>query len=202
LKEFKWLLFDLGGVLVEYVGAAKLKSWMNRPVNDREFSRLWLFSPAVRAFESGRMSPIIFAYNIIEELNLDIQPDVFMADFPDFVSGYFPGAEELLSRLSARHPLAMLSNTNSPQWEKLCRNSRTDRLFRKIFLSFKTGLLKPDSEAFLNVIESLGCAPGDIAFFDDNPDNVRGALETGINAIEVKGFEDMREIIRSMGVLE
>lgn len=202
MKDFKWLLFDLGGVLVEYVGAAKLKTWMLRPVNDWEFSRLWLFSPAVRDFESGRISPIIFAYNIIEELDLNVHPDAFLAEFPDFVSGYYAGADELLSHLSAKHPLAMLSNTNSPQWSKLCRASRVDHLFRKIFLSFKTGFLKPDSEAYINVIQTLGCAPEDIAFFDDNPDNVRGALDTGIHAIQVKGFEDMRETVKNMGLLD
>jgi putative hydrolase of the HAD superfamily len=201
LKDFKWLLFDLGGVLVEYAGTERLKTWMHNGAQDWELHRLWLFSPAVRAFESGRISPVIFAEMIIAELGLNVNPDVFLQEFPDFVTGYFPGAEELLYALSARRPLAMLSNTNSPQWEKLCGMSHADRLFRKLFLSFKTGLMKPDREAYINVVEQLGCEPEDIAFFDDNPDNVRGALDAGIHAVHVKGFEDMRQIIYQMGLL-
>jgi glucose-1-phosphatase len=201
LTDFKWLLFDLGGVLVEYIGLARLKAWLPKKADDWELSRFWLFSPAVRAFESGKISPVVFAYDIIMEMGLNVHPDDFLEHFPDFVTGYYPGAEEMLSVLSSKYPIALLSNTNSLQWDKLCANSYADRLFRKTFLSFKTGYLKPDREAYLHVMEILGCDPHDILFFDDNPDNVRGALDTGINAIHVKGFEDMREFIANLGLL-
>lgn len=199
--KVKWLMFDLGGVLAEYVGAERIRAWMGRETTAWEIGRMWLYSPAVRAFESGKISPVIFAYNIIEELGLHVHPDDFLKEFPDFVTGYFPGAEELLATLASHYPLAMLSNTNSPQWDKLCRNSYTEHLFRKVFLSFRTGFLKPDREAYLNVIEKLGCEPEEILFFDDNPDNVRGALNAGIEAVHVLGFEDMRDKIREMGLI-
>lgn len=197
----KWLLFDLGGVLVDYVGAERLKVWFNRPVEDWELTRLWLFSPAVRAFEGGLISPVVFAYEVIAEFGLRVHPDDFLAAFPEFVKGYYPGAEGMLSALSSQYPLAMLSNTNSLQWDKLLSISHTDRLFRKIFLSFKTGYLKPDREAFVNVFEKLGCEPEQILFFDDNPNNVRGALDVGIEAVLVTGFEDTRRKILDMGLL-
>lgn len=201
MESIKWLLFDLGGVLAQYEGNLWLQLWMRRTVAEWEMKRLWLFSPAVRAFESGRMSPVIFACEIIEELGLDVHPDVFLEHFPNFVTGWYPGAEELLAELSARRPLALLSNTNSPQWEKLCRESRADRLFRRTFLSFKTGFLKPDAEAYLNVIETLRCAPEEILFFDDNPDNVRGALDTGMRAELAEGFEGLREAVEKLGLV-
>lgn len=201
MMGIKWLMFDLGGVLVEYTGAARIKTWLPRPVDDWELSRHWLYSPAVRAFESGKISPVVFAYDIIAEMGLSVHPDDFLQVFPDFVTGYYPGAEELLAMLSSRYPLALLSNTNSPQWEKLSKSTYTDRLFRKVFLSFRTGLLKPDRDAYLHVIEKLGCEPEQILFFDDNPDNVRGALDAGIEAVHVLGYEDMRAKVREMGLL-
>ena len=71
-------------------------------MQEGEFFSIWFYSPAVRAFESGRSSPAVFASHIIEELGLEISPDAFPMEFPDFISGYYPGAEALLETLSAR----------------------------------------------------------------------------------------------------
>ena len=201
MSRARWLLFVLGGVLVHYAGAARINAWLQKPADDWELSRHWLYSPTVRAFESGRISPVIFAADLIEEMGLQVHPDDFLREFPNFLQGYFPGAEELLAKLASRHPLALLSNTNSLQWEKLTATTFTDQLFRKVFLSFRTGFLKPDREAFLNVVEKLGVEPDQILFFDDNPDNVRGALNVGMEAVHVLGFEDMREKIWAMGLV-
>lgn len=202
LKQYKWLLFDLGGVLAEYVGTKKLMTWLPKAVTEEELYRCWLFSPTVRAFESGRISPVVFAADVISELGLNVRPDDFLREFPNFVTGYYPGADELLAQLSSRYPLAMLSNTNSPQWDKLCGMSSTSTLFRKLFLSFKTGYMKPDRDAFINVISHVNCMPEEILFFDDNPDNVRGAIDAGISGVMVKNFEDMKSKILEMGLLE
>lgn len=201
MNQYKWLLFDLGGVLAEYVGTKKLINWMAKPVSEEDLYRCWLFSPSVRAFESGRISPVVFAEAVISELGLSVHPDKFLKEFPNFVTGYYRGADELLSSLSTRYSLALLSNTNSPQWEKLCGMSDIASLFKKLFLSFKTGYMKPDRGAYLNVVSRTGCDPSQILFFDDNPDNVRGALDAGIEGVLVKGFEDMRRIIKEMGLL-
>jgi putative hydrolase of the HAD superfamily len=199
--ETNWLLFDLGGVLAEYAGAKKLLSWMRHPVAEWELQRMWLYSPAVRALESGRVSPLIFACDIIGEFGLDVHPDVFLKQFPDFVTGFYPGTENLLEKLAARYSLALLSNTNQPQWERLGGLSNPSRLFKELFLSFKTGYLKPDAEAFLNVLQTLRCAPGDILFFDDQPDNVRAALDAGMRAECVEGFENLCEKVQELGLI-
>lgn len=200
LAGFRWLLFDLGGVLADYAGIAALNAWLPYPAEDWEIARLWHISPAVRAFESGQISPVIFAYEIISEFGLNIHPDDFLAIFPDFVIGWHPGAEEFLASLSPRHSLALLANTNSLQWDKLVRQSPVDRLFRRTFLSHRTGLIKPDQEAYIDVIGKLKCDPDTILFFDDSTDNVRGALDAGLEAVLVTGFGDLKRHIGRMGL--
>jgi HAD superfamily hydrolase (TIGR01509 family) len=201
LDRIKWLVFDLGGVLAEYVGTSRILAWMRGPVEPGELYRQWLFSPAVRAFESGKIGLNAFAEDIIRELDLDIGLDEILREFPHFVTGYFPGAEELLRALSGQYGLAMLSNTNAPQWSALCGLSGLDRLLDRIFLSFQMGLLKPDPEVYRHVVGKLGCAPEEIVFFDDNAHNVQGAKECGIRAVQVKDFGDLRDTIRRMGLM-
>jgi putative hydrolase of the HAD superfamily len=201
LIEPKWLMFDLGGVLADYVGGSRMRQWMRNPVEQEEFNRRWLFSPSVRALESGQIEFPVFAEKIISELDLAVDHNTFIREFPRFVTGYFPGAESLLRSLSVRFKLAMLSNTNAPQWAELCRISSADKLLDRVFLSFRMGLLKPDPEVFRHVVKELGCAPQQIIFFDDNAYNVQGAAEGGIRAVQVKSFENMREIIAQMNLL-
>jgi HAD superfamily hydrolase (TIGR01509 family) len=55
--------------------------------------------------------------------------------------------------------------------------------------------MKPDTEAYLNVIRTLDCAPSEILFFDDNPDNIRGALDAGMKAELVNGFAGLKETV-------
>lgn len=44
------------------------------------------------------------------------------------------------------------------------------------------GFLKPDPRSYAAAIEALGVAPEEIVFVDDQPANVRGALNVGLDA--------------------
>jgi glucose-1-phosphatase len=200
MTDIRWLLFDLG-LLAEFSGAQRLEAWMRRPVREWELQRLWLFSPAVRAFESGEISPLIFACEAIREFGLDVHPDAFLKEFVDFAAGFYPGAGQMLEALSAGYSLALLSNTNSLHWEKLRGISDIGRLFRHCFLSFKTGFLKPGREAYRNAIDALQCAPEEMLLFDGNPDCVRGALDAGMRAQLIGSFGGLRETVGKMGLL-
>jgi len=75
------------------------------------------------------------------------------------------------------------------------------RLFKRQFLSFRWGLMKPDAEIYLRAIGELGCAPERILFFDDNQANVDGARAVRIDAHLVDGPVTTREILNRYGLL-
>ena len=54
LKNFKVILFDLGGVLLELRDPI---STFGLDIDASEFLRTWIMSPSLRALESGRSSP-------------------------------------------------------------------------------------------------------------------------------------------------
>ena len=66
------LLFDLGGVLVDFAGFRELKSFVPEPIEDDEIRRRWLASPSVRAFELGVSSDEDFANDFIAEWSLEL----------------------------------------------------------------------------------------------------------------------------------
>lgn len=196
--EASWVVFDLGGVLVNYVGVARLRQWMGADLTDHDMHRRWLYSPAVRAFESGQSSAEDFAHAVIREFALDTHAEEFLGEFPDFVEGLYPGAEDLLTAVGERFPLALLSNTNRPQWEKLIRTTNLRPHFRRVFLSFEMGLMKPERAVFEHVAKELATAPGGIIFFDDNPANIEAARKFGIDGRLVEDFADLRRQVNVM----
>jgi len=55
------VLFDVGGVLVEPSGVATMLTWMDNRVSAEELWEMWLTSPTVRSFETGKLSAEEFA---------------------------------------------------------------------------------------------------------------------------------------------
>ncbi|MCK4804567.1 MAG: HAD family phosphatase, partial [Spirochaetes bacterium] len=57
----KVILFDLGGVLVDWDGKGPLVELSGGKLNKEEARRFWLESILVREFETGRLAPDQFA---------------------------------------------------------------------------------------------------------------------------------------------
>ena len=71
-NKIRIVLFDVGGVLVELSGLAMLLSWLRHRVTAEQARTLWLTSPIVRLFETGKMQPTAFAKQMISELSLPL----------------------------------------------------------------------------------------------------------------------------------
>ncbi len=199
--KIKYILFDLGGVLVDLVGVPKVLEWMDWRVDKDEMSRMWLYSSAVRNFEMGKKSASEFAQEMVSEFKFSISPEEFIKEFVYFTSGLYSGTEELLQQLSKNYSLACLSNTNELHWDRLCNENCIESLIPLCFPSHKTGFMKPDEDAYLNVIKSLNCEADKILFLDDNQINVDAAKQAGMNAIKVVGLEDVKVKLRELEMI-
>jgi len=200
-KKFECILFDLGGVLVELSMQDKMLEWMEHKITLDEFNEKWLLSKAVRSFESGLITPSEFAKSIIEEFGLPLSEEEFIDGFMNFIKGLYDGMEDLLKKLSQNYTLALLSNTSELHWSKLCSMYDMESLIKHNFLSYKTGINKPDKEAFLNVIRVLGTKADKILFLDDNQLNVDAARQAGMIAYRVCGYEGVCNVLKELNII-
>jgi putative hydrolase of the HAD superfamily len=95
-----------------------------------------------------------------------------------------------------------LSNINALHWG---RDEIAGRLAGHIdhaFLSFETGLVKPDREAFEQVTRTYECRPEEVLFFDDTPSSVSAAADYGIDAVHAIGIRAVRQLLAKRGVLD
>jgi putative hydrolase of the HAD superfamily len=192
--------FDLGGVLVNLAGAEVHAA--SAGLDLAGFWRRWLESPWVREYESGRCDAVAFANGLVRWWPALAPAEAFLRSFARWPTGLFPGVPETLRALRGRVRTAVLSNTNAIHWEQENRAWDLEGLVDVPFLSYRTGRLKPDADAYEHVCETMGVAPAAVLFLDDNPPNVEAARAVGMAAEHVVGFGAARRALSARGLLE
>jgi HAD superfamily hydrolase (TIGR01509 family) len=192
----------VGGVLVELGGLEVFRAWRGSHIDDAAVWRLWLHSPAVRAFERGEIEPEAFAALVIAEMDLPVSEAEFLETFMGWPRGPLPGVAELIDRLRPGIRRATLSNTNSLHWPRVIGEMGLGALFEHHFPSHETGRIKPDAEAFQHVAEALGLAPERILFLDDVTHNVEAAAAVGLRARQAVGVGAAERILVEHGLLD
>jgi len=200
-NEIRVVLFDVGGVLVELSGLAVLLSWLDNRVTAEQVRTLWLTSPIVRSFETGKIEPSAFAELMIAELGLQVGSDQFLTELYARSVRVLPGAVELVRRVPRAYVRATLCNTNALQWASLMDQRDLIGAFDHHFASHLTGKIKPDKEAFQHVLAKLGCKGPETLFLDDSQLNVAVAKRVGMTAFRVQGPVEAECALREAEVL-
>ena len=199
--DIRVLLFDVGGVLVQLGGVETMLEWLGRQVTTDELWRRWLQSTPVRQFETGRIDASEFAAGVTTEFGLPVEPRQFLEEFITWPSGLYPGTMEMLSLIPASYRRALLSNSNALHWPRVLNEMQLGAAFDSHFVSHLTGRIKPDSDAFEHVVESLGCGAGQVLFLDDNLMNVQAAQACGMHAIRVRGAMEAQLALTDLGII-
>lgn len=194
------VLFDLGGVLVNWDGARALKELLGDRFSPEAARRFWLESPAVRGFESGRATPEEFSRKAVEELKLSMSPDEWFREFFSWDRGPFPGAKQLLVSLKSECELGCLSNNNELHWRQIRDDWGFGEFFRYQYLSHEIGMMKPDPGIFEYVARDIKEPAERILYLDDNPECVEAALKVGFRAARAVGMIEVRQVLSRAGL--
>lgn len=195
------VLFDLGGVLIEFGGIDAMRELAGID-DEAELWRRWLECRWVRSFERGHCSPIDFAHGVVDDWQLAITGNEYLDSFNSWVRGPFAGAAELVAEVASAVTTGCLSNTNELHWEHQFQHNPMLASFSPSFLSYELGLVKPDAEIFEHVVAELGCDPSRVLFLDDNIINVDGARACGLNAHLTQGVDAARTVLRRFGLVD
>jgi HAD superfamily hydrolase (TIGR01509 family) len=199
-RPFDVVLFDLGGVLIDFGGVDPMKQLAGIESDDELWSR-WLSCQWVRSFERGGCSAEHFAAGVVADWDLSIEPAAFLDEFRSWPGGPLPGADQLLARVQQMVPAGCLSNTNPLHWDEQFSRWPILDAFDYRFLSFELGCVKPDRDLFERVAQLLPAPPDRVLFLDDNALNVDGATEAGFAAVKVRGVEEAQQALVAAGVL-
>jgi len=194
------VLFDLGGVLIDFGGVGAMRD-LSGIDSDDELWRRWLSCPWVRSLERGHCTPIEFSVGMVEEWQLHVDPADFLSGFAQWLGGPMEGAEALVAEVKERRPVGCLSNTNRVHWDgHFGRWPLLDAL-DYCFLSFELGMVKPDADIFERVAELLPVPRERVVFLDDNLINIEAAREAGFQGDHVRGVLEARRALIDRKVL-
>lgn len=193
MTAIQWVVFDLGGVLVEVKPQnifEKLSHYSGLPTSQvaqalnqhtpwredfgvREFSRAEVTDEINRALGTR-----LLENQVIEAINAELGPQI-------------AGTETVVASLKPHVQLACLSNTNSVHWDELYRAYTFMQQLDTALASQSLGCAKPGHEIYRKATTILGAAPHELLFFDDKVENVRAAQELGWNARVCSGTESI-----------
>ena len=192
MSRINVLLFDLGGVLVEFSGVRDLAVLLQGRLSESEIvEQMSRYLPSEQ-FGLGKLSPEDFGNRFVKDWNLELPAQAFLREFQSWSKRLLPGAVELLTLLRPRFRLAALSNSNELHWERNTNDLGVTSLFEVAISSHQVGLYKPDPQMYLAALDRLGVSPDSVMFFDDVPANVTAASALGICSFQVEGVEGVR----------
>ena len=197
----KNVIFDLGGVLVDWDPEAALRR-MGLPEEEvKEIARNTTFSPEWNEVDRSAISKEKLFATMLANV-----PEKYREDAARFLNGgvfdgihSFSYSADWLKSLKERG-LCLYLLTNYSEWmfnyHYENEFSFTDSIDGMV-VSGKVKLLKPDRAIYEALMEKYGLKPEECVFFDDRAENVEGARKCGINGIVFTDFETARAKLNS-----
>ncbi|GAB3777768.1 HAD family phosphatase [Ramlibacter monticola] len=201
--ETRAVLFDLGGVVLDIDLARPLQVWQPHsrlaPEALREAFRQ--DEPWCR-HETGHLPPEGFLAHLREVLALDCDAATVRAGFNALLVAEIEETVRLLDAIRPGVPRYAISNTNPVHVAEIERAfpgllPRFDR----VFVSHEIGHRKPDAAAFRYVLKAIGVAAPEALLFDDLLPNIEAARSLGMQAVQVRGPDDVRQGLIERGLL-
>ena len=199
-RPVDFVLFDLGGVLIELGGTAAFQKLAGL-ASEEELRDRWLACAWVRRFETGRCTPQEFSEGIVAEWQLQVSPEQFLEIFKTWPIGPFTGSVGLLTDVQGSVPIGCCSNTNVVHWAYQSQEWPMLEMFDYTFLSFEMGLLKPDTEMFEAIAEQVPADRDRVLFLDDVALNADAARSFGFHSKQVRGPQECRTVLAEVGLL-
>ncbi len=193
----KILLFDLGGVIVPWVGTDFLANFND--ISPDDVTAKLGQSKVFYDFERGLASEADFLAELPRLFKL---PEIdIKALWNSWVLPPYPGTLEVLAELKTQFTTACLSNTNALHWEHLGTLFDLNDTFHYTFASQILNEAKPDAMSYKKPIELLNCDIQDVWFFDDTHANLEGARAVGLTAFHVDRSVGVLPTLRKLGLI-
>ncbi|MEY4669887.1 MAG: hypothetical protein RL518_2586 [Pseudomonadota bacterium] len=193
MSRIDWLLFDLGGVLLE-VNQPRIFSHLNEltdipasVISERLKSAAFFRDE----FSVKEFTPVEVARYVNETLGTSLPTDDVVEALNAELGAEIATTANLLPELQRTAKLGCLSNTNSIHWDRLLQSYPFMQRFDRRFASQLVGCAKPGREIYEKVAGYLSAQPRQILFFDDKLENVEAARRLGWHARLYVGHEQL-----------
>ena len=197
------IIFDLGGVLldldVQKTFDAFEKMGLTKEVMMKRYNKEENF---FLQFEKGQISAKEFRASLRKMIGNSVSNEKIDYAWNEMLRGFKKDTIRLLSDLSGKYPLYLLSNTNeihlpfySEQFRETSGGTTLKKYFIETYYSHIIGTRKPEPESFRYVLKDADLEPTETLFIDDFEENCTTAREIGLIAHQLKPDENLRDVL-------
>lgn len=193
MMEIKNIILDFGGVIID-VDYQRVADSFNK-LGAGNFETLYTQKKQAGffdAFEKGEISEEQFRKELRQYLPDGIKDLQIDAAWNSMVGSIPQPRMDFLQQLKKDYRLFLLSNTNSIHARDFTKKLNEqfgsgclEKLFDGIYLSFQTGMRKPDAEIYNKVMAENQLSPSETVFIDDSIQHVEGARRAGLTALHL-----------------
>jgi HAD superfamily hydrolase (TIGR01509 family) len=185
MNKIKWIIFDLGGIVVPEIGNI---------INHEIANALSISADTLeghlgkykRQITAGSLTLLEMYSEIRDELNSQLSPEyllhVHLNTYIAHGNKHNNDVVLFIQYLRKNYNVACLTNLEI-EIEDICRKTGLYDYFDKAFLSTELKMQKPDLEIYYKVLEELKCRADETVFIDDRTENVNAAKEIGMHTV-------------------
>ncbi|MDZ4679251.1 MAG: HAD family phosphatase [Saprospiraceae bacterium] len=197
------VIFDLGGVLIDWN-----PEYVFREVFD-DHSEMQYFLREVCSPEwneqqdAGRTLQEATEILVAQFPDYELQIRTYYNRWQDMLGGTIPHTVEILRHLHQKqtHRLYALTNWSHETFPVALELFDFLHLFEGILVSGEEKLLKPDRRIYELLLTRYEIDGQRALFIDDNPKNVKGAQDAGLNAIRFESPEQLAFDLKNFNIL-
>jgi 2-haloacid dehalogenase len=202
LREPKAVLFDLGGVLIDwnprhlyrplFADEAEMERFLLEVVDPKWNQQIDAGRPFAEAIRERQAEVPEYAEFI----------GMWFSRWKDMLNGEIPGTVAILRELKdLGRPLYALSNWSAETFPLARERFEFLSWFKRIVVSGEVGLAKPDRAIFQLAARECALVPGWTVFIDDVQTNIDVALGLGYDAVRFTGAGALRQALAERGLL-
>lgn len=202
-KKIEAVIFDLGRVLIQVDLTKGLFPFINNnPGKDDQIVLTEVFkNPLFVAFCTGQIDSFTLYNEMHRMFSLDMSFERFSHVWCDVFSP-MEEMEEIVDTISKEYKIGLLSDTDPLHWEFVLKKYPFLKRFSNPTLSFEIGVLKPAKTCYQRAAEDANTAVESCLFIDDRIENVEGAKNAGMHAIQFISPQKLQSDLISLNVLK
>ncbi|RYY52787.1 MAG: HAD family phosphatase [Chitinophagaceae bacterium] len=203
-KKFKTLIFDLGGVLIDWNPYYVYdENYFESEEKRKQFFAEICTSDWNEEQDAGR-SIVTATWDLIKKHPGWEQPiRDFYGRWTEMLKAPIPGTVEIFRELkeSGNYSIYALTNWQAGLFDIALVRYNFLEWFDGRVVSGEEKMRKPFPEFYQRLLDRYNVKPEDAVFIDDNFRNVEAARKMGIESIHFTSPENLREELKKLGVL-
>jgi putative hydrolase of the HAD superfamily len=200
-RKIRAIIFDIGRVLVRLDIAGAMSGFAGTAALSAE--ETWAaiqHDPRWQDWQEGRMSPRDWQLHIGRRLGVELTFEEFSEIWNRVLDPQPILEDAFLEKLSKKHVLAVLSNTDPIHVAELEKRFDFFRFFSHRIYSCAVGASKPSPLIFREALRACKVRADNALYIDDIPTYVAAAQQLGMSGIVFQSAEQLRADLAGSGI--